>query len=450
MIDLGNVVLGTLQDYEWEVKRDVLAIFDKSGMRELLGDFLDNLEFKYDEKYEDHYESGVVYLSNQGYMTDANSPNWKETVYHEIIHGIHSHLGEHSWWYKRTKLGGKHEVWEESQERLAFDESLSHFFARLVMLNKGIGYESSDDYSTKSVDSTNTDKSGNITEGKITAFLVDYYKYKKGLTPSQILGDIFNTMRSYGEIPDGAGKPTQTIAEWILTKLWMDPTDYTLNALMDKHNIKLDAIENIDWGSFTIVKSDMNGRRTDAERKKDPGENKQTTSSGQTKRYKVSKTKKVGKNITYKATGETAYVIENNGQCELESGKIVVRNGGAVNTKESRSIAVGTEYSVEALENKTIVKVSKGEVEVMNTKTWESYLAEAGEEVEVYGDEIELVSIFDPKAEPEFKRSFMDYFYEYFSWMNLIAAVVGLIVLIIVLIIAIVVIKKIRKKRSNK
>lgn len=434
IIDLGNIVIGTLQDYEWEVKRDILAVFDKSGMRDLLGDFIDKIQFVYDETIEDdQYRDGVVYLSSEEYMMDANSSGWKETVYHEIFHGIHSHLAEHSWLYKRTKLGGKHEVWVESHERLAFDESLSHFFARLVMLNKGVGYTPSEDYSKKSVDSANGNKNGNITEGKITAFLVDYYKYKN-LKPNEILGDLFNTMRSYGDIPGGgADKNTQTIAEWVLTKLWMNPTDYTLNALINKHNIRLDCIENIDWGKFTIVKSDMKGRRTEKERQESFEDKQKNTSSDETKNHNVSTGSNVGKNTTYKVQENTSYAIEENGQCELNNGTVVARNGGAINTTEARTISLGTVYSVTAKEDKTTVKVAKGEVEIINTETWESYIAEAGEEVDVYGDKIEPVKIFDPKADSEFKRSFTDYFYEYFSWINLLILAGIIVILIIIL-----------------
>lgn len=446
IMDLGNIVLGTITDYEWEAKRDVLALFDKSGMREILGDFMDKLEFKYGEG--PSFKNGVVYLPSENFMMDANGALMRETIYHEIIHGVHSELAEHGWWYTATKLGGEHDVWVESHERLAFDEALSHFFARLAMLEKGDIYDSGENYSRRSIDSDNTNKNGNITEGKVAAFLLDYYKYKK-LKPDQILGDIFQTMRSYGEIPGmGTEKPTQTIAEWILTKLWMDPTDYTLNALMNKHNIRLDTIEDIDWGRFTIVKSDMNGRRTEAERKKTIEERGQVVSSGKSKSYKADEGKsKVGKNTTYKAQENTSYVIEENGQCELDSGTVVARNGGAINTKEARTVAVGTVYLVTALDEKTIVKVAEGNVEIMNTKTWESYLAEAGEEVEIYDDKIEAVSVFDPKVEPDFDKSFMDYFYEYFSWMNLLVFGAGLAVLIIVLIIVIAIIKK---KRSNR
>ena len=441
IIDLGNVLLGTIKDYEQGALNDIRNLFKGSGAEVLLGDFLDGITFNYEGRGPE-YDGGVVYLPSENFMMNANDPLTTETVFHEIFHGIHSALAEHGWIHKHFKLGGEHKMWEESSERVAWDEALSHFFPRLLMMAKGIGYES-EDYRQRSIDSDNTNDNGNLVEGKIAAFLVDYYQYKK-LTPSQILGDLYHTMRSYGDIPDGAGRPTQTIAEWILTKLWMDPTDYKLNALMNKHNIKLDCIENIDWGSFTIVKSDMNGRRTEAERQKSLQNRQQRTSANQTKTHSVKTgSGDVGKNTTYRASGDTAYAVEDSGQCELDSGTIVARNGGAVNTAEARVIPAGTVYSVTALDGKTIVKVAKGEVEIMNTETWESYLAEAGEEVEIYGDKIVPVAVFDPKVEPEFKRGFMDYFYEYFSWMNLLILAGVIVVLIIVLLI----IKKIIKKK---
>jgi len=444
IIDLGNVLLGTIDDYEESAIRDIKNLFKGSGMEELLGNFLDNISFNY-EGEGPYYTGNTVYLPDESFMMDANDPQTTETVYHEIFHGIHSKLAEHGWIHTHFKLGGEHKLWEESSERVAWDEALSHFFPRLLMMSKGIGYESSGDYSQRSIDSDNIDDNGNLVEGKVTAFLVDYYKYKD-YTPQQILGDLYHTLRSYQDIDVALHKerPAETVTEWILTKLYMDPTDYTINALMNKHNISLETVENIDWGKVTIVKSEINGRRTKAERNKVIKEKGRTVPSGKSEVKKVSAGKqKPGKNTVYKAKQNTTYAIENNGQCELDKGTVVARNGGAVNTQEARVLPQGTVYSVTALDGKTIVKVAKGEVEVFNTNTWEAYTAEAGEEVEVYGDKIDSVAFFDPNADPEFKKTFKDYFYEYFSWINLIIVLGGIIVLIIVLVI----IKKIVKKK---
>ncbi|MFW6149410.1 MAG: hypothetical protein ACOC6D_06100 [Atribacterota bacterium] len=441
IIDLGDVLLGTIDDYEQGVKNDIKNLFKGSGMEELLGDFLNGISFNYDGEGP-YYSGETVYLPSENFMMDANDPQTMETVYHEIFHGIHSKLAEHGWIHTHFKLGGEHQIWEESSERVAWDEALSHFFPRLLMMSKGIGYES-EDYSKRSIDSDNINDNGNLVEGKVTGFLVDYYKYKN-YSPQQILGDLYHTLRSYQDIDVILHKerPAQTIAEWILTKLYMDPTDYTINALMNKHNIALDTVENIDWGKMTIVKSEMKGRRAKAEREKAIKEKAKTVSSGETKRHTVDK-KGVGKNTTYKAKQNTTYVVENNGQCELDRGTVVARNGGAVNTQEARVLPQGTVYSVTALDDKTVIKAAKGEVIVMNTSTWKSYIAEAGEEVEVYEDKIEPVAYFDPKADPDFERNFMDFVYEYFSWMNLLILVGAIVILIVILII----IKKIIKKK---
>ncbi len=442
IIDLGNVLLGTIDDYEQGVINDIQNLFKGSGMEELLGDFLGDISFNY-EGEGPYYAGETIYLPNENFMMDANDPQTMETVYHEIFHGIHSKLAEHGWIHTHFKLGGEHQMWEESSERVAWDEALSHFFPRLLMISKGIGYESAEDYSQRSIDSDNINDNGNLVEGKITGFLVDYYKYKN-YTPQQILGDLYHTLRSYQDIDVVLHKerPAQTITEWILTKLYMDPTDYTVNALMNKHNIALDTVENIDWGKMTIVKSEINGRRTKAERERAIKEKEQTVDSGKTERHTVDK-KGAGKNTIYEAKENTTYAVEDNGQCELDKGTVVARNGGAVNTEQARTLPKGTVYSVTALDEKTIIKVAKGEVIVMNTNNWESYIAEAGEEVEVYEDKIESVAYFDPKVDPDFERSFMDYVYEYFSWINLLILAGGIIVLIIILII----IKKIIKKK---
>lgn len=439
IIDLGNIIIARPEDYEKQAMDEVKKMLRKAGISDLVGDVLDNIRFEYTETRGPEYKDGVIYLPNkENFWRDANTESM-ETFYHELFHPIHSRLAELDWLHTAVHLGGEHKMWEESSEYVAFDEAISHFFGRLMMLNQNIGFRP-EDYSKISVSEGIADKNGNLVEGKITAFLVDYYKYS-GLKPGEILKDFFSSMKTYRKLakPGGdMGHCTYTIAEWIMTKLYEDPTNYRINALLEKHKIDLDTMANLT--TFDLLKKSYENKRDKLEGNK-PKE-KQTTKTGENKRHKTSPYGKVGKNTTHKIKPRSTYHFVS-GRAQLAEGKIEVRNGGAVDTTQAMVTDISTVYSVEALMNKTIVKVAQGKVEIMNRQTKEIYLAERGEKVEIYGDKIVTAAIFNPKTDPDFKRDLLDYFYEYFNWVNLMIGGGGLLVLIIIFLV-------IKKKRKNK
>ncbi|MEA3355518.1 MAG: hypothetical protein U9Q63_03485 [Patescibacteria group bacterium] len=264
-VDLGEIVVGTVEDYEKEVIRKTREFLEASGISAYVStDQLEKIEFVYDQVDSECgdavacYKDGKVYLQNKKFWGELSHEHL-ETIYHEIFHGIHSFIAydEVNWAQElidqKNRIffglgkGRPHGMWDESKTKLwklnnselAFDEAISHFMANLMLKEQGRDYlrkdlftgdsmfnlfgntggtaDRDDFYQLKSVAPENVNKDGRITEGKIVGFLLDYYKFK-GMSNGDIMQDFFITLRDYQQMnKKHAGRD---VNDWIIAKIY--------------------------------------------------------------------------------------------------------------------------------------------------------------------------------------------------------------------------------------
>jgi len=489
-VDLGEIVIGSVEDYEKEVIRKTREFLKKSGISAFVNTSqLEDIEFVYDQVgeacsgAEACFKNGKIYLQSEKYWMEMSNEHL-ETVYHEIFHGIHSFISydDVNWAQKlidqKNKYffglgtGGSHSMWEESKStlwklnntELAFDEAISHFMANLMLKeqqqdylgktmyqgfslfnmfgNTGRTAPREDYYQLASVDSNNVNKDGSITEGKIVGFLLDYYQFK-GMSNGEIMQDFFITLRDYGGMNEKHS--ARDIRDWIVAKVrdarannneedilhlyemasihnivvpgYRGLTDYEmifnpdgkrsvdfslLNARFDGLEKQLDAIEKND----KAVRDAVEKQKATAEHSADvdvgdinlDGVNI-TTDPDDPKDFNVGDTK-------YEVGGGSSFNINPAGGVNLKSGSVMVNNG-PISTDKAVMTDAGTKYLVKIVDGKTVVRVGEGMVNIYNKESGKKYLAEAGEEVEIDGSEINGVMTFDPKTDDDFKTSIL-------------------------------------------
>lgn len=131
-----------------------------------------------------------------------------------------------------AKLGGEHRSEYEpcATPQLAYDEAFADLFPILVQSYSrslptyvGLSY----DNPSKVYGRHSSGKTGEFIEGRITGFWVSLYKLpyraRSGNGP-KALADILHTMRVYRAL---TGRPPRTIVEWIMAKVFLDPTSIT-------------------------------------------------------------------------------------------------------------------------------------------------------------------------------------------------------------------------------
>jgi len=493
-VDLGVIVIGDVEQFEKATLNHVREFLKKAGLLSLAEDKLSLLRFTYDteESYGPYYthNDNKVHLPNKDVWLTPNSNDILEKTYHEIFHAVHADIAfdDPGWsveiveYLSKSLTGrgdrGKHKMWEENENKLgldktelAFNESISNFMAHLMMEELGMGFDkmkNSDSglsgstsrenfYLDGSMTDRNRDKVGEIVEGKIVGFLIDYYN-DKNYSPAQKMQDFFITTRDFAGYSgfDNA----RDIQEWIVSKTIAagregDKAELKrLEFLMEKYNITPD--ENHTLHKIDLFSGQLNDNLSDALNQQGgdkAGELKdqqkalstaldkaQTAlANGDTKeankqREKAQRASQAINNIvdktnlttppdksathtigdsSYKVGGGASYTINASGTMNVDSGQVTVDvakgDVGAIETSDAQVRTRGTVYSVEKMGDKTIVKVAQGKVEILNRKSREIYLAREGEEIEVKGDKIILVRTFDPASAPEFKKSWQDY-----------------------------------------
>jgi hypothetical protein len=506
-IDLGEIVVGTVEDYEKEVIRKTREFLKNAGISAYLStDQLEKIEFVYDQVESECgeavacYKDGKVYLQNKKFWGELSHEHL-ETVYHEIFHGIHSFIAydEVNWAQElidqKNQIffglgkGRPHGMWDEcksplwklNNSELAFDEAISHFMANLMLKEQGQNYLRKDMYTgdsmfnlfgntggtagredfyqLKSVAPENVNKDGQITEGKIVGFLLDYYQ-TKGLSNGEVMQDFFITLRDYQQMNKRhAGRD---VNDWIIAKIYDARKNNNreeilhLYEMASLHNIvvpRYDGLGLTKWEfmfnpdgkrgvGLSMLYADLKGKEKAEQEAKDKaikeavdkqketaehsadvkvdvdmtdvGEKEITTEVGETKDYAVGKTK-------FSVQGGSSFKVNPAGGMILKSGSVMVKNG-PVSTDKAVMTDAGTKYKVSIVDGKTKVRVGEGKVLIYNKESSKKYLAEAGEEVVVDGGDIKGVMTFDPKTDEEFKTSL-------FSLTNILLLVGGLAVL---------------------
>jgi len=310
-VDLGQIVIGTVEEYEKATIKNVREFLKAAGIDRFVGsDQLEAMEFVYDKVDEECgeakacYKDGKLYLESTNYWREL-SQDHLETIYHEIFHGIHSFIAydEVNWaqglidaknnYFFGLGKGKPHNEWEEcktplwklNNSELAFDEAISHFMAHLALHYQGKDYlrrtllqgnplfnmtedprhtAPRDDYwQLNSVAPQNANKNGSTTEGKIVGFLLDYYQFK-GMKTEEVMQDFFITLRDYQGMNDIHS--ARDINDWIVAKIYEAKKNNKREEIL--HLYEMASIHNIivpDTGNITDMEMILNegGKRSE-------------------------------------------------------------------------------------------------------------------------------------------------------------------------------------------
>jgi len=214
--------------------------------------------------------------------------------------------------------------------------------------------------------------------------------------------DFFITQRDYQSM--GNNHSARDINQWITSKIDAATKDGKLSDLQrlysmaQRHNINLSQ-ETLD------TLNDNLGDKTDQDTSPPPDNGRNHSIGGG----------------NYHLHPNANYNFNAGGRVQIDSGKAIIQNGGT-DTPQALIDHKGTRYSTEVIGDKTIVRVGEGEVEIYNRQSGKKYLAVAGEEIEVQGNDIHPTMTFDPKSDPDLKPPF-------FSVKNLIFLGAGLLII---------------------